>query len=576
MSTATASDRINEKLMITQIRRTWSLFFVAGYVVEVRIFLRQPTRSPIWGGANASVICGYFDSCEKLVSQFVEIEKKYGPEGSYITINPVDPRLAGRAHNRFIFAKKGDGASDNDIVHRNWLMIDLDPIRPSGINASEAEVKAAGERCDLIVDALIKRGWPDPVRMFSGNGYHLFYRLDMGNSETHRDLAKEALLGLQLQFSDKDKQTDLGSTVLPVEIGVKLDAGVFNAGRITKLYGSWARKGDEIEDRFHRQSCVDPIMTTPAPVPPSLLDREAEIYRSYKREEDGEKQKKNSGGSGSGIIDRFKKDHALTDQMSAYGYKHAHGDRWNHPEGDGKSVLVNVEANQTKHFSSNDPMFNGHRRDAWDYEVHFKFNGDQNAALDHWASIYKLPRKGLAQRNGQTNGHVNGHVNGSVNLQSVLPVVQVVPAITAPPVVQPKPEIKPADGQIIKLTYRMLVEKLKQRIVDSFDKEFGISCIRELEVGDAKILTEIARDYVAYDHAEESWYWFNNIYWQKDSTKNIYHLVSGIMPHYYKHMGDQLRAEFNRLREILKKGHEEKIAIPVTALSTLKQENSLG
>ena len=35
-----------------------------------------------------------------------------------------------------------------------------------------------------------------------------------------------------------------------------VDAGNFNAGRITKLYGTWARKGPHSDERPHRRSCI--------------------------------------------------------------------------------------------------------------------------------------------------------------------------------------------------------------------------------------------------------------------------------------------------------------------------------
>ncbi|MCB0110245.1 MAG: hypothetical protein KDE53_30200, partial [Caldilineaceae bacterium] len=226
------SDLIDEKKMISNIRRSWGLFYRNGSVVEIRIFLREAVRSNLWTGYGTT-LSGYFDDVNAVTNLVVAIEKSVGPQATYITLNPVDKRLASRSYNRFTAAKRGEGASDKDVSRRAWLMIDFDPIRPEGIAATEAEVQESLERAELVHGELTVRGWPEPVFCFSGNGYHLDYCLDAGNTDLMRDLLRETLLGLQLQFSDKAKKTDLGSTIAEGQIGVKIDAGVFNAARIT-------------------------------------------------------------------------------------------------------------------------------------------------------------------------------------------------------------------------------------------------------------------------------------------------------------------------------------------------------
>ena len=63
----------------------------------------------------------------------------------------------------------------------------------------------------------------------SGNGMHLLYPLDLPNDAESTGLVKGALAGLAARFDDAV---------------VTVDQSVFNPGRITKLYGTVATKGD--------------------------------------------------------------------------------------------------------------------------------------------------------------------------------------------------------------------------------------------------------------------------------------------------------------------------------------------
>jgi hypothetical protein len=72
-------------------------------------------------------------------------------------------------------------------------------------------------------------GWPLPMVCESGNGMHLIYPLDLSSDAESTALVKDALAGLAARFDDG---------VLTV------DQAVFNAGRIVKMHGSMANKGD--------------------------------------------------------------------------------------------------------------------------------------------------------------------------------------------------------------------------------------------------------------------------------------------------------------------------------------------
>ena len=152
----------------------------------------------------------------------------------YITLNPVKKELMKRSKS---LLTKGTATNDRDIIRRMWLLIDLDAERKSVTSATDAEHQAAHELGEKIRTELSSRGWPEPVTADSGNGMHLLYRIDEKTDDDN--LIEDCLESLAQEFSTEQ---------------VKVDRSVHNASRICKLYGTWAKKGDNTEERPHRIS----------------------------------------------------------------------------------------------------------------------------------------------------------------------------------------------------------------------------------------------------------------------------------------------------------------------------------
>jgi hypothetical protein len=171
-------------------------------------------------------------------------------DGIYFTLQGIDPRLLGRAYNRF---KPGIAAtSDSNVFFYRWLPIDTDPIRPSGISSSDSELRAAYEVREKVLHWMATElNFRNPVKAMSGNGYHALYRLpDLPVTAENKAFIKGILEDLARQFNN-----DL----------VTIDTTVFNPARVWKLYGSSARKGDELpgnryrEARPHRMSYIEDV-----------------------------------------------------------------------------------------------------------------------------------------------------------------------------------------------------------------------------------------------------------------------------------------------------------------------------
>jgi hypothetical protein len=207
-------------------------------------------------GENRAIAEGYFDNLEKAAREAARFDARQEVVGVYATLNPVALECLARAANRC--KQRGAAAcTDRDIARRRWLLADLDANRPSGISATNEQLAAAIERANALRDDLAACGWPSPVECMSGNGAHLRYRIDEPNDDATRELVKRCLGALDQRFSDA---------------AVTIDTSVFNAGRIARLPGTVAKKGDNTADRPHRRSALLRVPSELVAVPRHLLE----------------------------------------------------------------------------------------------------------------------------------------------------------------------------------------------------------------------------------------------------------------------------------------------------------------
>lgn len=147
--------------------------------------------------------------------------------GVYWSLNPIEPTAS--------------RASKKTVVGRRWFLIDVDPVRPSDVSSTDAEKAEAGNVVGKIVDRLVSAGWPLPVMVDSGNGWHLLYRVNLPNDALSQQVLKAALYALA-ESHDTDAAV--------------VDRATHDAPRISKLPGTWARKGPDLPDRPHRMARI--------------------------------------------------------------------------------------------------------------------------------------------------------------------------------------------------------------------------------------------------------------------------------------------------------------------------------
>lgn len=198
----------------------------AGSLFEVRILKGKMT------------ISGYFTDTSILMEQFKKVDLRNA--NVFYTLNEIDEACYAREQHD-VFRQVKVTTSDGDITAYKWLLIDLDPVRKSGISSTDEEFKMAYERGEQITKHLRDIGFPAPIFACSGNGVHLLYAINLANTDENKALVQNCLKALAFLFGDEK---------------VDVDQSVFNPARISKLYGTMAQKGANTKERPHRMSRI--------------------------------------------------------------------------------------------------------------------------------------------------------------------------------------------------------------------------------------------------------------------------------------------------------------------------------
>lgn len=212
-----------------EILATLRSLFTDDQVVELRVL----SKSDYGGKTRAK--SGYFNDLELLATTAAACSDD-GATGVYITMNQINPALFARSPNRI--TQGLPATSDDDVQEHTYLLIDIDPVRPSHVSAANSEKKLAAQVLRSIYLSLDAEGWPNPIVGDSGNGMHLIYKVALKPKDP---IIRRFYSALSLFFDTE---------------GVTIDQKVFNPARIWKLYGTAVRKGADVEDRPWRLAKV--------------------------------------------------------------------------------------------------------------------------------------------------------------------------------------------------------------------------------------------------------------------------------------------------------------------------------
>jgi hypothetical protein len=190
------------------------------------------------GGFGGSTIAGWFDDLERLLKEACKLRDV----SAYVTFNPVRTDLLARSDNRLTRARHT--TRDADIICLRWLYLDVDPLRPAEISSTEAELAAAIERRDAILEDHPElreaAAWG-----CSGNGAWILVRLpDYPNDQHHAQLLTRTLAALDQRYSDNT---------------VRVDTATSNPARLIGLPGTLKTKGCNRPERPWRRVTLDGI-----------------------------------------------------------------------------------------------------------------------------------------------------------------------------------------------------------------------------------------------------------------------------------------------------------------------------
>jgi hypothetical protein len=204
----------------------WQLFDEHAGIYELRgIRKGLPTKIKVIGWQQYPID---FD-LQQMCIDFEQAAMLWDAEGYnvYAVLNDIDEQFS------------GSSVKDGDISGRNYLFIDIDRAEKADCPASDEELQHALDLSGEISRFMAAQAWAKPLAVMSGNGVHLyFYANGMPNTP---ELTGKIRALLQL-LGDK---FDNGH--------VKVDPGVSNASRITKVIGTTAKKGIASPGRPYRK-----------------------------------------------------------------------------------------------------------------------------------------------------------------------------------------------------------------------------------------------------------------------------------------------------------------------------------
>ena len=211
---------------IKQVYQFWDVFKGGNQLTEIRLIASD--------GRTAS---GYFTNPDTMI----EAVKPYINDYSvYFTINSINPDCYGRPQRDKIMPRVKNTTTDGEIIGRDWVLLDLDSKRATGVNATEEQLGCAKKKANEVYKFLRDNGFNEPVVICSGSGVHLYLRCALLPTEENNALIKRFTQAMSMLFSDDQ---------------VDIDEKVFNLGRIARVCGYYNRKGTNADKERPQRLC---------------------------------------------------------------------------------------------------------------------------------------------------------------------------------------------------------------------------------------------------------------------------------------------------------------------------------
>lgn len=211
---------------IKQVYQFWDVFKGGSQLTEIRLIASD--------GKTAS---GYFTNPDIMIEAVRPYINDYSV---YFTINSINPDCYGRPQRDKIMLRVKNTTTDGEIIGRDWVLLDLDSKRATGVNATEEQLGCAKKKANEVYKFLRDNGFNEPVVICSGSGVHLYLRCALLPTEENNALIKRFTQAMSMLFSDDQ---------------VDIDEKVFNLSRIARVCGYYNRKGTNADKERPQRLC---------------------------------------------------------------------------------------------------------------------------------------------------------------------------------------------------------------------------------------------------------------------------------------------------------------------------------
>lgn len=211
----------------SEVYKFWDIFRPNNQLTEIRLISN-----------DGKIASGYFTDPKTLIEAVKPYAKDYSV---YFTINPINPDCYGRPQKDKIVIRAKNTTTDSEIIARDYVLLDLDSKRATGVNATEEQLNLAKQKANVVYKFLIDNGFYEPVVICSGSGVHIYIRCALLPTEENNQIIKRFTQAMSMLFSDNN---------------VDIDEKVFNLGRISRVCGYYNRKGSPLDKERPQRLCT--------------------------------------------------------------------------------------------------------------------------------------------------------------------------------------------------------------------------------------------------------------------------------------------------------------------------------
>lgn len=211
----------------SEVYKFWDIFRPNNQLTEIRLISN-----------DGKIASGYFTDPKTLIDAVKPYAKDYSV---YFTINKINPDCYGRPQKDKIVIRAKNTTTDSEIIARDYVLLDLDSKRATGVNATEEQLNLAKKKANVVYKFLIDNGFYEPIVICSGSGVHIYIRCALLPTEENNQIIKRFTQAMSMLFSDNN---------------VDIDEKVFNLGRISRVCGYYNRKGSPLDKERPQRLCT--------------------------------------------------------------------------------------------------------------------------------------------------------------------------------------------------------------------------------------------------------------------------------------------------------------------------------